>query len=82
MDPSMRERFPDCPAASARECVSLLTYVTDRLGHDRRYAIDAGKIERELSVSAATDFNAGLRKTFRWYLDQEAWWRALLGKRA
>jgi dTDP-glucose 4,6-dehydratase len=77
MDPSMRERFPDCPAASARECVSLLTYVTDRLGHDRRYAIDAGKIERELSVSAATDFNAGLRKTFRWYLDQEAWWRAL-----
>jgi dTDP-glucose 4,6-dehydratase len=76
-DSSIAERFPACPAARGQACASLLTYVTDRLGHDRRYAIDAGKIERELSVTAATDFNVGLRKTFRWYLEREAWWRAL-----
>jgi dTDP-glucose 4,6-dehydratase len=76
-DPSLAERFPACPAAQHQPCASLLTFVTDRLGHDRRYAINAGKIERELSVRATTDLEAGLRTTFRWYLDNEGWWRAL-----
>jgi len=51
----------------------LVTHVTDRPGHDRRYAIDAGKIERELGWRPAETFETGLRKTVRWYLDNAEW---------
>ena len=50
-----------------------ITYVTDRPGHDRRYAIDAGKIERELGWRPAETFDTGIRKTVQWYLDNAAW---------
>jgi dTDP-glucose 4,6-dehydratase len=53
----------------------LITYVTDRPGHDLRYAIDAGKIERELGWRPAETFETGLRKTVAWYLDNQAWWQ-------
>ena len=52
---------------------SLLTHVADRPGHDRRYAIDASKIQRELGWSPAETFESGLRKTVQWYLDNQAW---------
>jgi len=51
----------------------LITYVTDRPGHDRRYAIDARKIERELGWKPAETFDTGIRKTVRWYLDHSDW---------
>jgi dTDP-glucose 4,6-dehydratase len=51
----------------------LITHVTDRPGHDRRYAIDASKIERELGWRPAETFESGLRKTVRWYLNNAAW---------
>jgi len=51
----------------------LVTHVTDRPGHDRRYAIDASKIERELGWRPAETFESGLRQTVRWYLDNGAW---------
>jgi dTDP-glucose 4,6-dehydratase len=51
----------------------LITFVKDRAGHDRRYAIDAGKIERELGWRPAHRFEDGIRKTVRWYLDNAAW---------
>ena len=51
----------------------LITYVTDRPGHDRRYAIDARKIERELGWKPAETFETGIRKTVRWYLDNADW---------
>ena len=51
----------------------LLTYVTDRPGHDRRYAIDARKIERELDWRPAESFESGIRKTVQWYLDNPTW---------
>ena len=54
---------------------SLITYVTDRLGHDHRYAIDATKIETELGWKAKYDFDHGLRATILWYLSNEWWWR-------
>jgi len=50
-----------------------ITYVTDRPGHDRRYAIDASKIERELGWKPAETFETGIRKTVQWYLDNQAW---------
>ncbi|XHS80401.1 dTDP-glucose 4,6-dehydratase [Burkholderiaceae bacterium UC74_6] len=51
----------------------LITYVTDRPGHDRRYAIDARKIERELGWRPAETFETGIRKTVQWYLDHPEW---------
>ncbi|WP_290653976.1 dTDP-glucose 4,6-dehydratase [Idiomarina sp.] len=53
----------------------LITFVTDRPGHDVRYAIDAGKIERELGWTPAETFETGLRKTVQWYLDNTIWWQ-------
>ncbi len=60
---------PD-PAGSYRR---LVTYVTDRPGHDRRYAIDASKVERELGWRPAETFESGIRKTIQWYLDNPGW---------
>jgi dTDP-glucose 4,6-dehydratase len=53
----------------------LITYVKDRPGHDRRYAMDAGKIERELGWKPKETFETGIRKTVRWYLENEEWVR-------
>jgi dTDP-glucose 4,6-dehydratase len=55
----------------------LIEFVTDRPGHDHRYAIDATKLETELGWQAREDFDTGLRKTVRWYLDNESWWKPL-----
>lgn len=53
----------------------LITYVTDRPGHDLRYAIDASKIERELGWKPSETFESGIRKTVEWYLANESWWQ-------
>ena len=50
----------------------------DRPGHDRRYAIDAAKINAELGYVPAESFESGIRKTLAWYLANEAWWRSIL----
>jgi dTDP-glucose 4,6-dehydratase len=57
---------------------ALIQFVKDRPGHDRRYAIDAGKIERELGWTPAHKFEQGIRETVRWYLDNQAWVQAVL----
>jgi dTDP-glucose 4,6-dehydratase len=57
---------------------SLITFVADRPGHDRRYAIDAGHIERELGWRPQETFDSGLEKTVQWYLDNRRWWRRVL----
>jgi dTDP-glucose 4,6-dehydratase len=64
------EMRPDASATSRRR---LITYVEDRPGHDRRYAIDASKISRDLGWKPAEQFESGLRKTVRWYLENSAW---------
>ncbi len=64
------ELLPDFPS---RPHASLITFVKDRLGHDRRYAIDAGKIGRELGWRPKESFETGIRKTVQWYLDHMAW---------
>lgn len=63
----LRPGLPHAP------CESLIKYVKDRPGHDRRYAIDAGKIERELGWRPQQDFESGLELTIRWYLDNPVW---------
>jgi dTDP-glucose 4,6-dehydratase len=58
----------------------LITFVADRPGHDRRYAIDPAKIERELGWKAAETFETGLRNTVRWYVDNRSWWQSILDR--
>ena len=60
----------------------LITFVTDRPGHDARYAIDATKLETELGWRAREDFDTGLAKTVRWYLDRRDWWEPLRARYA
>ncbi|WP_010337071.1 dTDP-glucose 4,6-dehydratase [Sphingobium yanoikuyae] len=63
------------PVETPRE--ELIRFVSDRPGHDARYAIDATRLETELGWQAREDFASGIRKTVRWYLDNEWWWRPL-----
>ena len=73
-------RYPDAPAARGRATSELKTFVEDRKGHDRRYAIDETKARAELGYAPRHDFENGLRSTLRWYLENEAWWRPLQAK--
>jgi dTDP-glucose 4,6-dehydratase len=61
------------PRADGTSYRSQISFVADRPGHDRRYAIDAGKLERELGWRPAETFDTGIRKTVRWYLDNQDW---------
>lgn len=69
-----------CPRTDGRAYADQISFVTDRPGHDRRYAIDPSKIEHDLGWQAQETFESGLRKTVRWYLDNEWWWRPLRDK--
>ncbi|MCY1493004.1 dTDP-glucose 4,6-dehydratase 2 [compost metagenome] len=70
-----REQGLGRPPRSYKE---LITFVKDRPGHDRRYAIDASKIERELGWKPQETFESGIRKTVQWYLDNRQWWERVL----
>lgn len=70
----LEELVPEHPQGVDRY-TDLVTHVTDRPGHDQRYAIDAGKIERELGWVPQETFESGFRKTVEWYLDNEDWWQ-------
>lgn len=65
------------PDAAGRPYERLISFVTDRPGHDHRYAIDCSKIERDLGWSPRTSFEQGLEQTVRWYLDNETWWQRI-----
>ncbi|MCM2505773.1 dTDP-glucose 4,6-dehydratase [Aureimonas altamirensis] len=69
------------PLADGGKRRDLIRFVTDRPGHDLRYAIDATRIEQELGWKARENFESGLEKTVRWYLENEAWWRPLREQR-
>jgi dTDP-glucose 4,6-dehydratase len=74
----LAEAFPECPAASGRACETLIRFVTDRPGHDWRYAIDPTRAATELGFQPIETLESGLENTIRWYLDNESWWRAVL----
>ena len=73
----MDELATDIPVKPSSE---LITFVKDRLGHDRRYAIDATKISTELDWTPQVTVEEGLRKTVQWYLNNEQWWKPLLSE--
>jgi dTDP-glucose 4,6-dehydratase len=77
-EPTLADRFPDCPAARGDRCDSLITHVRDRPGHDRRYAIDPGLIAARLGFEPTETLDTGLARTVDWYLDHEPWWRAVM----
>ena len=74
----LAQQYPDAPAATGRASKILKTFVTDRAGHDRRYAIDEEKARTDLGYAPKYDFKMGLAKTIRWYLDNRQWWESFL----
>jgi dTDP-glucose 4,6-dehydratase len=72
----VEEMFPQLGGQTQK----LITFVKDRAGHDRRYAIDASKIQHELGWAPAYTFERGIRETVRWYLDNQVWVKAVLNQ--
>ena len=77
-DRSLAERFPEAPAAKGEVSASLRIHVGDRLGHDRRYAIDGRKIAEELGYRPIRSFEEGIAETIEWYLNNRDWWQIQL----
>lgn len=80
-DQSLSQRFPQSPCAHGVLADSLKTYVTDRLGHDKRYAIDESKIRNELGYVPKHTFQRAISQTIDWYLSNEVWWQSVLDGR-
>lgn len=77
-DPGLAARYAQAPAAKGVETASLKTFVEDRKGHDRRYAIDERKARAELGYAPSRTFAEGFASTLAWYLANEGWWKPLL----
>lgn len=77
-DAGLAMRFPAAPAARGVRTNSLIKKVKDRPGHDWRYAIDTGKVEKELGFRPQNDFSGGLQQTISWMLSNEKWWRSVM----
>lgn len=78
LDNDLCLKYPQCPAANKVATEALITYVADRPGHDRRYAIDPSKSKMELGYDPIETFESGIDKTVRWYLTSDEWWSGLL----
>jgi len=78
-NPELAQQYPMATKAAAGDSESLITYVEDRAGHDRRYAIDPSKSENELGYKPVESFETGIKKTVEWYLNNIQWWKPLLG---
>jgi dTDP-glucose 4,6-dehydratase len=84
-NPALRDRYPGAAVCRGERSDSLLKFVKDRPGHDRRYAIDCTKIERECGYQPGIGFESGLRSTIRWYLEHShflelRWQRTVVGQ--
>lgn len=77
-NPVLKERFPKAVAAINQDARSLITFVTDRPGHDRRYAIDPAKANNDLGYTPQESFETGIKKTLAWYLENSPWWLSIL----
>ena len=74
---ALANEYPNAIYAQNNQSEQLITFVEDRLGHDKRYAIDASKIENELGFKPSISFEEGLTKTILWYLNNPNWWKEL-----
>lgn len=77
-DSNLAERYPEAKKAISGKSEDLITYVADRAGHDRRYAINPNKSTKELNYKPIESFETGIRKTVDWYLNNQDWWTDLL----
>jgi len=77
-DIELQKQFPNAPTCNGKTARELITYVKDRPGHDRRYAIDPGKSNNEIGYQPEESFETGIKKTVDWYLKNENWWRAVM----
>ncbi len=77
-DPGWAARYPEAPPSHGRPTNSLITFVKDRPGHDRRYAVDTAKARSELGYEPRHSFQEGILSTLQWFLANEGWWRPLL----
>ena len=77
-DPGLAGSFPSSPPARGSPTESLVKFVPDRPGHDRRYAMDGSKIARELGFHPQESLESGLRRTITWYLQEQPWWRSVM----
>jgi dTDP-glucose 4,6-dehydratase len=76
-NPSLAQQFPNAPAAKGLRTESLKTWVTDRPGHDRRYAINETKARERLGYKPSQNFENHFKDTVAWYLDNQDWWNAI-----
>jgi dTDP-glucose 4,6-dehydratase len=74
----LKKQYPNAPVSLGKKARGLITHVKDRLGHDRRYAIDPTKSNSELGYKPDESFVTGIDKTITWYLDNEDWWRHIM----
>jgi len=77
-DPMLQKKYPNSPASQGKSAKKLIIHVKDRLGHDRRYAIDPSKSNREIDYKPIESFETGIKKTIEWYLNNESWWREIM----
>lgn len=77
-DMELKKQFSACPAAKGVSSTSLIKYVLDRPGHDRRYAIDTTKITNHLGYKPTVSFTEGLKNTVQWYLSNVGWWQRIV----
>lgn len=80
VNPSWKRHYPKAPPAQGQASADLITFVRDRPGHDRRYAVDTSKARTALGYEPQFGFAEGLHKTVRWFLANENWWKPLLPK--
>ncbi len=77
-DSALSEKYPAATKALEGRSQDLITYVTDRAGHDQRYAINPEKSNEELGYKPVESFETGIRKTVDWYMNNDMWWKSLL----
>lgn len=74
----LQQQYPNAPVCQGKKAKDLITFVKDRPGHDRRYAIDPSKSNNEIGYQPKDSFETGIQKTVDWYLNNESWWRSII----
>jgi len=76
----LMKEFTNCPASSNEQCSKLIEFVEDRLGHDRRYSVEAKKLKFQLGYESQFSFEVRLREAVKWYIRNHQWWGNVIDK--